>query len=75
MVQYFINGKVTGLSESQIIEQLDSGGMGTGEYSIGLEVSAESGGGTGCNHEDNGEEIDYTLHLMILDYVISPVST
>ena len=70
-----LNGKVSGLSESQIIDELDSGGKGTGEYTIRIEVSAESGGGTGCNHEDNGEEIDYTLHLMILDYVISPVST
>ena len=70
-----MNGKVSGLSESQIIEELDSGGEGTGEYTIRIEVSAESGGGAGCNHEDNGEEIDYTLHLMILDYVISPVST
>ena len=65
-----LNGKVSGLSESQIIEQLDSGGRGTGEYSLEIEVSAESGGGTGCNHEDEGEEVDYTLHLMILEYDI-----
>ena len=63
-------GNVSGLSESEIHEQLDAGGAGLGVYSLEISVEADAGGGPGCQHSDDGEEIGYTVQLLILDYSI-----
>ena len=63
-------GNVSGLSESEIHEQLDAGGAGLGVYSLEISVEADAGGGPGCPHSDDGEEIGYTVQLLILDYSI-----
>ncbi len=68
------SGNVSGMSESEIHEQLDAGGAGLGVYSLEITVEADSGGGLGCQHSDDGEEVGYTIQLLILDYSIDAAS-
>ena len=68
------SGNVSGMSESEIHEQLDADGAGLGVYSLEISVEADSGGGAGCTHSDDGEEIGYTVQLLILDYTIEVAS-
>ena len=67
-------GNVSGLSESEIHEQLNADGEGFGAYSLDITVDAEAGDGAGCQHSDDGEEIGYTVQLLILDYTIEVAS-
>lgn len=68
-----IGTTVEGMSEQEIIDQLDSNGFGLGDYYIELSVEVASGGGAGCQHEDNGEEVKYELFVWVLDYTITAV--
>ena len=63
---------VSGLSESQIMDELEGGETGIGNYTIDISVAAESGNGAGCNYNDGGEEVTYTVSLVLLDYNIIP---
>ena len=63
-------------SESDIVQQLDAGGAGLGDYTIEIGVSAQ---GDSCalptpqpDNEDNGEDVSYTIQLIVLDYTIVP---
>ena len=67
-------GNVSGMSESEIHEQLDVDGAGLGVYSLEITVEADSGGGLGCQHSDDGEEVGYAIQLLILDYSIDAAS-
>ena len=67
-------GNVSGLSESEIHNQLDAGDAGLGVYSLEMAVEADAGGGFGCQHTDDGEEIAYAIQLLILDYSIEAAS-
>ena len=70
-----IGTEVTGLSEAEIAEQLDSNGAGLGDYTLEISVSAQ---GDSCTlpgqqaNEDNGEDVSYTVQLIVLDYSITP---
>ena len=68
------SGNVSGMSESEIHEQLDVDGAGLGVYSLEITVEADSGGGLGCQHSDDGEEGGYAIQLLILDYSIEAAS-
>jgi hypothetical protein len=65
---------IEGLSESEITEQLDSMGAGLGDYSVEISVSASAGNAPGpqCSRTDNGEDVSYTIQLIVLDYTIIP---
>ena len=67
-------GNVSGLSESEIHNQLNAGDVGLGVYSLDLTVDAEAGGSPGCMHTDDGEEVGYVVQLLILDYSIEAAS-
>ena len=54
------------------MDELEGGETGIGNYTIDISVAAESGGGPGCNHNDGGEEVTYTVILVLLDYNIIP---
>ena len=64
------SGGASGMSESEIHQQLNAGSEGLGAYSLDLTVDAEAGGGPGCQHTDDGEEVEYLVQLLILDYTI-----
>ena len=68
-----IGDKIEGLSESEISDQLDSNGAGLGDYTVEITVSAATGNaGPGCERTDNGEDVSYTVQLIVLDYEITP---
>ena len=68
------SGGASGISESEIHQQLNAGSEGLGAYSLDLTVDAEAGGGPGCPHNDEGEEVEYLVQLLILDYSIEAAS-
>ena len=69
-----VGATVSGLSESEIVSQIDSMGAGLGAYSAEIGVSAEAGNapGPGCSRSDNGEEVTYSVELIVFDYTIAP---
>jgi hypothetical protein len=68
----YLSGNASGMSESEIKSELDSMGEGLGSYSLEINVEAESGNSPGCNHTDNGEEVEYLVEVVLLDYEIAP---
>jgi hypothetical protein len=68
----YLSGNASGMSESQIKNELDSMGEGLGGYVLEINVEAESGSGVQCNHTDNGEEVEYLVEVILLDYEITP---
>lgn len=59
---------VSGLSKAEIIDELDSKGEGLGEYFVEIAVSANSGNaGPGCERNDEGEEVTYSVKLVVLN--------
>ena len=67
-----IGTEVEGLSESEIVGQLDSNGAGMGDYTIEISVQANSQNSPGCTRSDTGETVTYTVQLIVLDYAITP---
>jgi hypothetical protein len=67
-----VGAVVSGLSMSEIKAQLDADGAGLGEHMMEISVSAQAGGAPLCNHQDDGEEVTYTVELMVLEYTIAP---
>ena len=69
-----VGAEVSGLSESEIVSQIDSMGAGLGAYSAEIGVSAEAGNAPpGCSRSDNGEEVTFSVELIVFDYSIAPV--
>ena len=65
-------GVISGLSEAEIVAQIDSMGAGLGPYNASVSVTAETGGGAGCMHTDDGEDVSYIVELIVFDYAIAP---
>jgi len=66
-------GVISGLSEAEIVAQIDAMGAGLGPYNASVSVTAETGGGIAlCNHNDDGEDVSYTVELIVFDYTIAP---
>ena len=66
-------GNVSNVTKADIMAGLDSNGAGLGGYSIEISVDVSMGGGAGCQHTDNGENVDYSIELIVLDYTITEV--
>ena len=64
-------GNVSGVSKSDINNGLDVGDAGLGVYTLDVTVVVDSGGGLGCSHTDDGEEVEYLVELITLDYSIA----
>ena len=70
-----IGEEISGFSESEITSELDFTEYGTlGTYSISIAVEANAGNGLspGCDREDLGETVSFTVQLIVLDYDITP---
>ena len=72
-----LDSDIEGLSESEITDQLDAKGAGLGDYSIQIGVTAQADSCTNPlnpqpQNEDNGEDVSYTIQLIVLDYTIVP---
>ena len=71
-----VGASVSGLSESEIVSQIDSMGAGLGTYSAEISVDAETGNEVSiapqCQRSDDGEEVTYSVELIVFDYTIAP---
>ena len=63
---------VSNMSESDVRMLLD-GEFGIGEHSLGISVTVNTGGGPGCQSNDDGEEVAYTIELISLEYTLEMV--
>ena len=66
-------GDVSNVTRNEIIDGLDSNGAGLGQYSIDISVDVAAGGGAQCTHTDDGENVDYTIEVLVLDYTITEI--
>ena len=65
---------VENMSDSMIELLLDGMGIGFGEHSLDIGVTANTGGGTGnCQGSDPGESVSWMIELISLDYTITLV--
>ena len=64
---------VENMSESMIEMLLDGMGIGLGEHMLDIGVSVNTGGGVLCGSDDEGEQVDYVIELISLDYTITYV--
>jgi len=72
-----VGAVVSGLSMGEIKAQLDSDGAGLGDHDVSISVVADVGNVNpapiaGCQRTDNGEQVDYVVELMVLEYTIAP---
>ena len=70
-----VGATVSGISESDIVAQIDSLGAGLGVYSASISVTAQADGCINpllADNEDDGEEVTYSVELIIFDYTIAP---
>jgi hypothetical protein len=69
-----VGAVVKGLSVNEITSQIDAMGAGLGQYDIEISVDAQGDSctGLGADNEDNGEDVSYTIELMVFDYTIVP---
>jgi len=64
---------ISGMSGSDIADELDAGDAGLGAYDIVIGVTAETGNaGFGCERTDNGEDVSWTIELLVLDFTVAP---
>ena len=68
-----IDTTVSNMTKSEIQMMLDGGGLGLGEYELILGVTVENGGGTLCTSDDTGQDVNYKIELISLEYTITAV--
>ena len=65
------------MSESDIIAEIDAGGLGLGAYTAEISVDAQSGNepSPSCTNQrsDAGEDVAYVVDIIVFDYVIELV--
>ncbi len=66
-------GNVTGVSMADIEAGLNANGAGLGAYSVEISVDVSTGGGVQCTHTDNGENVDYVIELIALEYTVNEI--
>jgi hypothetical protein len=61
------------MSGTEISDELNAGDAGLGAYDIIIGVSAATGNaGFGCERSDNGEDVSWTIELLVLDFTVAP---
>jgi hypothetical protein len=62
------------MSKGEIISQIDSDGAGLGAYMAEISVDAQAGNAPSplCQRSDDGEDVTYTIELIVFDYDIKP---
>jgi len=61
------------MSKADIISEIDADGAGLGAYSAEISVDAEASGTETCQRSDAGEDVTYTIELIVLEYDIKPL--
>ena len=70
-----IDEEIVMMSKGEIISEIDAEGAGLGAYSAEISVDAQAGNepnGFTCQRSDNGEDVTYTIELIVFDYDIRP---
>ena len=69
-----VGAVVSDLSLDEIIAQIDSMGAGLGDHTVSISVAAQAGNepSPACTRTDGGEQVDYTVELMVFEYTIAP---
>ena len=63
------------MSKSEIIAGIDTGGLGLGAYMAEISVDAQAGNepnGFTCQRNDAGEDVAYTVEIIVFDYDVKP---
>jgi hypothetical protein len=60
------------MSKGEIISEIDSDGAGLGAYSAEISVDAQASSTATCERTDDGEDVTYTIELIVFDYDIKP---
>ena len=68
-----IDTTVSNMTKSEIQMMLDGGGLGLGEYELILGVTVQNGGGAFCTSDDTGQDVNYKIELISLEYTITAV--
>ena len=68
-----VNSNVSNMTKADIESMLDGGGIGFGMHDLVIGVTVQNGGGLGCNSNDDGQDVSYTIELVSLDYSVNPV--
>ena len=66
-------GSAENISEADLRAALDGGDVGFGPSSLDLSVTVATGGGALCNHQDDGETVQWSISLVVLDYTLTEV--
>ena len=61
---------ISGLSEDEIMDQIDFGEDAYGAYDFTIMVDADAFNGAFCTHTDNGEQVASSINLLVLDVSI-----
>jgi len=70
-----MTGVISGLTEAEIMSEIDSMGAGLGDHMVEISVTANTGGQVppiACQRTDDGEDVSYTVELIVFDYTIAP---
>ena len=65
---------LSNFSKSEITDAIDLGEEGLGDYFVDITVDAEEGGSFQCEHNDDGEQVDYEIRLITWDYDIYEIN-
>jgi hypothetical protein len=62
------------MSKSDIIAEIDAGDLGLGSYMAEISVDAQAGNEPNptCTRSDAGEDVAYTVEIIVFDYDIKP---
>ena len=61
---------ISGMSDSEILRQIDFGQDAYGIYDFTIMVDADAYNGNFCSHTDNGEQVSSSISLLVLDVTI-----
>jgi len=61
---------ISGMSDSEILRQIDFGQDAYGIYDFTIMVDADAYNGNLCSHTDNGEQVSSSISLLVLDVTI-----
>ena len=64
-------GSAENITEADLRAALDGGEAGFGPSTLDLSVTVATGGGAFCNHQDDGETVQWSVSLVVLDYTLT----
>ena len=66
---------ISNMTKAEIEDAIDGHGKGVGDHTLTISVDSETGAQTPpvlCQRSDGGEEVTYTVDIMVFDYTVVP---